>query len=113
VVEDSHSHSNALPALNSTFLALIPKEEHVDYPNNFVPISLCNVIYKIITKLIANWLKPLLPSLISLKQIGYVEGRKILYVIIMVHERVHSLKLTKSPGMILKLDLSKAFDKLS
>jgi hypothetical protein len=92
---------------------IIPKEEHFDNPNNFCPISLCNVFYKIITKLIANRLKPLLPTLISPEQIGYVEVRQILGGIIMAHELVHSLKYTKSPGMILKLDLSKAFDKLS
>ena len=61
----------------------------------------------------ANRLKPLLPLLISPEQSGYVEGRQILDGIILAHEVVHSLKSTKNPGMILKLDLSKAFDKLS
>ena len=61
----------------------------------------------------ANRLKPLLPLLISPEQSDYVEGRQILHGIILAHEVVHSLKTSKTPGMILKLDLSKAFDKLS
>ena len=50
--------------------------------------------------------------LISPEQSGYMEGRRILDGKIMSHEVVHSLKTTKTPGMILKLDLSKAFNKL-
>jgi len=64
-------------------------------------------------KVIANRLKPLLPLLISSEQSSYVEGRQILDGIILTHEVIHSLKHHKQAGMILKLDLSKAFDKLS
>ena len=42
----------------------------------------------------------------------YVEGRQILDGIILTHEVIHSLKSDKKPGMLLKIDLSKAFDKL-
>lgn len=113
LVENSRKVGRILPALNATFLSLIPKEANVVSANNFRPISLCNVIYKIITKIIATRLKPLLPSFISEERIGYVEGRQILDDIIHAHEIIHSLKLTKFPGMILKLDFSKAFDKLN
>ena len=74
---------------------------------------MCNVIYKIISKVIANHLKPILPIIISLEQVGFVEGRQILDGIILVHETIHSLKATKTPGTLLKLDLSKAYDKLN
>jgi hypothetical protein len=113
IMEESRSRQWVLPALNATFLTLIPKEENIAAPSKYRPISLCNVIYKIITKVIANRLKPLLPLLISPEQMGYVEGRKILDGIILAHEVIHSLKTTKKPGMLLKLDLSKAFDRLS
>ena len=62
--------------------------------------------------MVTNRLKRLLPLLISPEQFGYVEGCQILDGIILSHEVVHSLKTTKTPGMILKLDLSKAFNKL-
>jgi len=102
-----------LPSLNSTFLALIPKGDESNTPDKYRPIALCNVIYKLISKVFASRLKPLLPLLISPEQTGYVEGRQIMDGIILSNEVIHSLKLLKNLGMILKLDLSKAFDKLS
>jgi hypothetical protein len=74
------------PSLNATFLTLIPKEERVTNPKQFRPIALCNVIYKIITKVIANRLKPILPFVISKEQAGYVEGRQIMDSVILAHE---------------------------
>jgi hypothetical protein len=98
-----------LSAFNANFLTLIPKEENVASPSKYIPITLCNIVYKIIIKVIANWLKPLLPLLISPEQTGYVEGRQILDGIILAHEVIHYLKNTKQPGMLLKLDLLKSF----
>jgi exonuclease III len=113
VVEESRTSGQVLPALNATFITLIPKEERVTHPKQFRPISLCNVIYKIITKVIANRLKPILPLIISKEQSGYVEGRQIMDSVILANEVVHSLKTSNTPGMLIKLDLSKAFDRLS
>lgn len=102
-----------LPSLNTTFITLIPKEAQSLTPDKFRPITLCNVIYKIISKVIASCLKSLLPLLISLEQSGYVEGWKIIVGIILTHEIIHSLKQLKKESMLLKIYLSKAFDKLS
>ena len=74
LVEESRSMHWILPSLNTTFLALIPKEDNSSTPDKYKPIALCNVIYKLISKVIANRLKPLLPLLISPKKTGYVEG---------------------------------------
>lgn len=113
LVEESHSMRWILPLLNSTFVSLVPKDENLSTSDKYRPITLCNVIYKLISKVIENRLKPLLPLLISQEQTGYVEGKQILDGIILSHELIHSLKLLKKPGMLLKLVLSKAFDKLS
>eukprot|EP00253_Pinus_taeda_P006105 PITA_06105 len=113
LVEESRSMHWVLPSLNSTFIALVPKEATSNKPEKYRPIALCNVIYKLISKVISNRLKPLLPLLISPEQTGYVEGRQIMDDIILSNEVIHSLKMLKKPGMLLKLDLSKAFDKLS
>eukprot|EP00253_Pinus_taeda_P016575 PITA_16575 len=64
-------------------------------PDKFRPIALCNVVYKIISKMIANRLKPLLLALVSEEKTGFVEGRQILNNIIQAHEVVHSLKSNK------------------
>jgi hypothetical protein len=113
ILEDSRVTGKILQAFNATFLTLVPKEGQVQHARQFRPIALCNVIYKLLTKVIARRLKLILPTIISPEQSGYVEGRQILDNIILAHEVIHSLQKTKTPGMLLKLDLSKAFDKLS
>ena len=74
VMEESRTFGQVLTTLNATFLTLIPKEERVTHPKQYRPITLCNVIYKIITKVIVTHLKPILPFIISKEQLGYVEG---------------------------------------
>ena len=65
IVEESQSNCGVLRNFNATFLTLILKGEGADTIGKFRPIALCNFIYKIVTKVIANRLKSLLPSLIS------------------------------------------------
>ena len=101
-----------LSTLNTTFLSLILKEWGVDSLGKFRPISLCNIILKIITKVMENRLKPLMLGLISLEQSGFVEGRQILDGIILTQEMIHSMKQTKTTCMLIKVDLEKAYDKV-
>jgi hypothetical protein len=99
--------------LYDTLFTLFPKDERVVDPNKFLPISLYNVIYKIISKVVAIFLNPLLPTLITPEQYGYVEGRQILDSILLVHEVSYSLKITENSGMLIKLNMSKSLDNLS
>lgn len=64
VVQESHKNKQMLMSFNSTFLAFIPKKEGADGVDQFRPIASCNVVYKVMTKLITERLKPLLGSLI-------------------------------------------------
>eukprot|EP00253_Pinus_taeda_P006750 PITA_06750 len=112
-VEDSIRSGTILKSLNSTFIALIPKTEEAKTPDKFRPIALCNVIYKIISKVIANRLKMILPGIISEEQSGYVEGRQIFDNILLAQEMIHSLHSRKVVGMLTQLDLSKSYDKVS
>lgn len=113
VVEESRNLRWMYPGLNATFIALIPKSEESNFPDKYRPIALCNIIYKIVSKVVALRLKPVLPFIISPEQSGYVEGRKITDGIILTYEIIHSLKQSKKPVMLLKIDLSKAFDSIS
>eukprot|EP00253_Pinus_taeda_P028094 PITA_28094 len=97
---------------NSTYLALIPKESNPETFSRFRPISLCNTSYKILAKLIANRIKPLLNKLISPSQGGFVEGRNITDNVIHVQEIIHSSKRRKEKGMLVKLDMASTFDKV-
>ena len=86
-MDESKKNKWVLPTLNGTFITLVPKGAAT--PSKFSPISLCKVIYKIITKVIANRLKSLFPILMSPEQMRYVEGRQILHGVILAHEVTH------------------------
>lgn len=57
-----------------TFVTLIPKKEHPRKVMDFHPISLCDVCYKVVTKILANHLKHVLDGLISKEQCGFIAG---------------------------------------
>eukprot|EP00253_Pinus_taeda_P034694 PITA_34694 len=88
-------------------------EDTAESTDKYITIALCNVVYKIIAKVVANRLKPLLPSLVSEEQSGFVEGRQIPNNIIQAHEVVHTLTSKKQAGMIMQLDIAKAYDKVN
>ncbi|KAL0417527.1 UNVERIFIED_CONTAM: putative mitochondrial protein [Sesamum radiatum] len=106
---------NLPPGLNHTHIALIPKCKKPETLTQFRPISLCNVVYKIASKSIANRLKPLLDNIISSCQAAFVPGRLITDNVLLAFEVNHYLN-TKRWGekghMALKLDISKAYDKV-
>jgi hypothetical protein len=113
VLEDSKHSASILKVLNVTMITLIPKENKARTPDRYISIVLCNVVYKIISKVIANRLKPLLPTLISQEKAGFVEGRQILDNIIHAHELIHTLKIQRRGGMIIQLDLAKDYDHIA
>ena len=100
-------------ATNSTFLALNPKEENPSSIKRFRPISICNASYKIFSKVLSLRLKPIVWSLISPNQGGFISGRQISDNILMVQEAIHSSTKRGEPSMAIILDLANAFDRLS
>lgn len=102
------------PEINHTFIALIPKKIQPITLQDFRPISLCNVIYKIIAKSLAERLKPHLPNFIDHSQAAFIKNRHISSNIIITQEIIHSfnLKSRHQQAFLLKIDLEKAFDKL-
>eukprot|EP00253_Pinus_taeda_P009224 PITA_09224 len=113
VSEDSTGSKTILKALNTSFISLIPKQDSAQIADKYRPIDLCNVVYKIISKGVADRLKPLLPSLVAEEQSCYVEGRQILNNIMKAHEVVHMLTNKRQMGMIMQLDIAKAYDKVN
>lgn len=113
MVEQSQQNKRMHPVLNSTFLQLIPKTDHLEEPQGFRPITLYNVIYKIMATIMVNHLKPMLPRLISQEYTNFLKGRQIVDGILTAQEVIHSLKSQKDKGMMIKLDLLKAYDRLS
>lgn len=102
------------PAFNHTFIALLPKINSAFKVEQFRPIALCNVVYKIITKIIAGRLRPLLELIVHPSQAAFVPKRSISDNIIINHELMFYLKNKKGPNgfMAIKIDLAKAYDRV-
>jgi hypothetical protein len=110
MVEETRRLGSVMGGLNATFLTLIPKTNCPRSFDDFRPISLCNLCYKIITKIIANRLKPFLSRYISCEQLGFLKGRHIQEAIGTAHETIHNIKKKNLKALVLKLDLRKAYD---
>lgn len=103
------------PILNHTFITLISKKKRPKFVTNFRPISLCNVLYKLVAKVLANRLKGILPQIIFPTQSAFVLGRLISNNVLAAFEIMHFLNQKrggKEDFMSLKLDNSKAYAKV-
>ncbi|KAL6140797.1 hypothetical protein ACLB2K_059090 [Fragaria x ananassa] len=100
---------------NHTHMCLIPKVEGPKVPSHFRPIALCNVICRAASKTLTNRLKMWLPDIISPLQSAYVPGRLISDNTLVANEVahfMHQLRHQQQGFFSLKLDISKAYDRL-
>ena len=100
---------------NHTNICLIPKVRPPTTMSEFCPITLCNVSYKIISKILVMRLKRHLTNIIAENQTAFIPGRIISDNTIIAHEVYHSLKVKKRQSksyMALKTDITKAYDRL-
>ncbi|PKI37422.1 hypothetical protein CRG98_042208 [Punica granatum] len=99
---------------NNTLITLILKTSSPETIFQYRPISLCNTIYKIISKILVRRLRPHLSDLISPFQCSFIPGRRASDNVILLREIIHSFRRQKGKqrSFVLKLDLEKAFDRL-
>jgi hypothetical protein len=114
-VQNFFTSGKLLKEMNSSFIVLIPKIKNPSAINHYRPISLCNTTYKIISKLLVDRLRGVLPSLISPAQSAFIPGRWIAENQLIVQEILHSFKIRKVQGgfVAMKLDLQKAYDRVN
>ena len=103
------------PAISDTLIYLIPK---IDPPNSFKdfrPISLCNIVYKIFTKVLVNSLHPILDTIIGPYQRSFLLGRGTYDNVVVLQEIIHFMRRSKKKKgyAAFKLDLEKTFDNVN
>lgn len=101
-------------SLCEALICLIPKQHSPETIKQFRPISLCNSIYKLVTKILVNRLKPLIPSWISPNQNSFIKGRGADINLVVASEVLHSMNKKKGKWgwFALKIDLEKAYDRV-
>lgn len=110
VFEDGDIPEEAAEAI----LVLIPKGTRPSNIRDFRPLSLCNVAYKLTSKVIVSRLRSLMQELVSPCQASFVPGRQGLDNAVICQEYAHSFRSTKSRrgAVIIKVDLEKAYDRM-
>ena len=101
--------------LNNTSITLIPKVRHPQKISQFRPIALCHVIYKIAVKAIANRVRGILDEVIGEEQSAFVPGRLIFDNVLTTYVCIHYMKRKKGKSVdcAMKLDMTKAYDRMN
>lgn len=102
-------------SLNSTLKVLIPKKFKPTFVNEFWPINLYNVVYKLVSKLLTSRMKPYMHSIISNNQSTFISRRLITDNVMIAHEILHTMKQNTNGRFVtmeIKLDMLKAYDRV-
>ncbi|RVX20087.1 Transposon TX1 uncharacterized 149 kDa protein [Vitis vinifera] len=111
--KEFHERGRFVKSLNATFLVIVPKRGGAEDLKDFRPISLVGSLYKLLAKVLANRIKKVLGKVISESQNAFVEGRQILDAVLIANEAVDSRLKDNVGGVLCKLDIEKAYDRVS
>lgn len=106
-------HMGAMNKLKgATFIVLIPKNEGARELGNFHPISLISSLYKIISSVLSLRLRLATGSVVTVTQSAFIKSRHITNSILIANECIDMRKRSKLKGVVCKLDIEKAYDKV-
>jgi len=109
---DLHKDDLPLFSLNFGVITLVPKTQGASKIQQYRPICLLNVSFKIFTKVATIRINSVADHLISPTQTAFMRGRNILERVVILHEIIHELHRKNQSGVILKIDFEKAYDKV-
>ena len=110
--QDLHSGHLELLRLNFGEIILLPKVNGAERIQQYRPICLLNVSFKIFTKTATIRLNSVADHVVRPTQTTFMQGRNILDGVVILHETVHEMHRKKLNGVILKIDFEKAYDKV-
>lgn len=112
-MQDFHSSSRLPKNAGASSITLIPMKDSADYLKDFRPNSLLRSIYKILAKVLAGRLRKVLHFIIiSQSQGAFIHGRQILDRVLIANKCINSRSKDKIPGLLYKLDLEKAYNRV-
>jgi hypothetical protein len=107
-----HKETLDLFSLNFGIITSIPKIENTTKIQQYRPICVLNVSFKIFTKVGTNRLNKVAKTMVSQTQTAFMPGRNIMEGVVILHETIHELHTKKYNGVIFKIDFEKAYDKV-
>ncbi|GKV05619.1 hypothetical protein SLEP1_g17606 [Rubroshorea leprosula] len=112
-LQEFQGKSKLVKGLNTSFIALVPKVDNPQKIEEYRPISLIGVVYKILAKILANRLKKVLDTVIGDQQMAFLRGRQLMDGVVIANEVVEEAKKKKKKAFLFKIDFEKAYDKVS
>ncbi|XP_022880540.1 uncharacterized protein LOC111397792 [Olea europaea var. sylvestris] len=110
-IKEFFSSRSLLKQINHTIITLVPKSNHTPNVGDHRPISCCNVIYKVISKILASRLRPILKTIVDQAQTAFVEGKSMTENIHLAQELMRQYNRKRvAPRCLSKIDLKKAYD---
>ena len=111
--EEFYENKMEINRLNYGTITLIPKIKEANQIQQYRPICLLNVVFKIFSRTMMFRMEFVMERIISKVQTVFLKGRNIMEGTMCLHEVIHDTKIKKKDGLVLKLDFEKAYDKVS
>ena len=110
--QEFHQGTLPLHCLNFGTIILLPKKNDAKLIQQYRPICLLNVSFKIFTIVATNRITTIAQKIIRPTQTAFIPGRNFMQGAVILHETIHELHTKKQDGIIFKIDFEKAYDKV-